>query len=216
MSKKGQVSYYTGSEATEEIFKNEAPKSRIVHVATHGFFYPDPKEIDAGLESENESGPLIFRGGKAGFGVRNFVHNKNPLMRSGIVLAGANDVWFRTQTTNENSLYKEDGVLTAQEVATIDMRSTDLVVLSACETGLGDIKGSEGVYGLLRSFKMAGVKTLIISLWQVPDKETAEFMTLFYKNLIKSNDIELSFYKAQEAMRKKYDPYYWAAFVLIF
>ena len=216
MSKKRQVSYYTGSEATEEIFKKEAPKSRIVHVATHGFFYPDPNEIEADLESENESGELTFRGGKTGFGVRNFVHNKNPLMRSGIVLAGANDVWCRTQTANENSLYKEDGVLTAQEVATIDMRNTGLVVLSACETGLGDIKGSEGVYGLLRSFKMAGVQTLIISLWQVPDKETAEFMTLFYKNLIKSNDIELSFYKTQQAMRKKYDPYYWAAFVLIF
>jgi len=131
-------------------------------------------------------------------------------MRSGIVLANANDVWHRDPLAEG-----EDGILTAAEVALLDLRNTKLVVLSACETGLGDIKGSEGVYGLQRAFKMAGVKHIIMSLWKVPDKETAEFMTLFYKNLIKLKDIPVAFQNTQKVMRVKYDPYYWGAFVLI-
>jgi len=87
--------------------------------------------------------------------------------------------------------------------------------MSACETGLGDIKGIEGVYGLQRAFKMAGVDYLIMSLWQVPDKETEEFMTTFYKKLIKQKDIKKAFAETQKEMREKYDPYFWAAFVLI-
>src|SRR5690606_29954594 len=92
--------------------------------------------------------------------------------------------------------------------------NTKLTVMSACETGLGDIQGSEGVYGLQRAFKIAGVEYLIMSLWQVPDKETAEFMKLFYSNLILEHNIQTAFNKAQSTMRKKYAPYYWAAFVL--
>ena len=106
-------------------------------------------------------------------------------------------------------------MLTAQEVTQIDMRKNDLVVMSACETGLGEIKGSEGVYGLQRAFKMAGVKYIIMSLWQVPDKETVEFMEIFYTKLLEQNDIKLAFSETQKTMRAKYDPYYWAAFVLI-
>jgi CHAT domain-containing protein len=127
------------------------------------------------------------------------------------VFAGANDVWSK-QAKNDSI---DDGVLTAQEVSTIDMRKTDLVVMSACETGLGDIKGSEGVYGLQRAFKMAGVDFMIMSLWQVPDQETEEFMTTFYKKLIKQKDIKQAFAETQKEMRAKYDPYFWAAFVLI-
>ena len=106
-------------------------------------------------------------------------------------------------------------MLTAQEVTQIDMRKNDLVVLSACETGLGDIKGSEGVYGLQRALKMAGVKYIIMSLWQIPDKETVEFMSAFYNNLLKDKEIKKAFYDAQKAMRAKYDPYFWGAFVLM-
>ena len=106
-------------------------------------------------------------------------------------------------------------MLTAAEVSNLDLRNTKLVVLSACETGLGDIRGSEGVFGLQRAFKMAGSKFIIMSLWQVPDNETAEFMTLFYNRLVKLKDIRLAFKQTQAAMRKKYDPYYWAAFVLV-
>ena len=157
-----------------------------------------------------DTSEIIFRGGTRGFGVNSFVNNNNPLMRSGLVFAGANDVWNKQ---NEGNV--DDGVLTAQEVAHIDMRKTDLVVMSACETGLGDIIGSEGVYGLQRAFKMAGVNYMIMSLWQVPDKETEEFMTTFYKKLIKQKDIIEAFYETKKEMRTKYDPYFWAAFVLI-
>jgi len=131
-------------------------------------------------------------------------------MRSGIVLAGANDVWSRDPFAEG-----EDGVLTALEVSNLDLRKTKLVVLSACETALGDIKTSEGVFGLQRAFKMAGAQFLLMSLWQVPDKETAEFMSEFYTQLIRSNDIRKAFDVTQKKMRLKYDPYYWSAFVLL-
>ena len=187
-----------------------ASNSNILHIATHGFFYPDPKEVQQ-QEEKVETSEITFRGGSRGFGVNSFVENDNPLMRSGLVFAGANDVW--SQQAKNDSI--DDGVLTAQEVSNIDMRKTELVVMSACETGLGDIKGSEGVYGLQRAFKMAGVNYMIMSLWQVPDKETEEFMTSFYKKLIKQKDIKQAFAETQKEMRTKYDPYFWAAFVLI-
>jgi len=205
------VVYFSNTTATEEEFKLMASNSNILHIATHGFFYPDPKEIQEETEKNVEVGEITFRGGSRGFGVNSFVENTNPLMRSGLVFAGANDVWSK-QNKNDSI---DDGVLTAQEVSNIDMRKTDLVVMSACETGLGDIKGSEGVYGLQRAFKMAGVDFMIMSLWQVPDKETEEFMASFYKKLIKQKDIKKAFAETQKEMRIKYDPYFWAAFVLI-
>ena len=90
-------------------------------------------------------------------------------------------------------------------------------MLSACETALGDIKGSEGVYGLQRAFKMAGVENLVMSLWKVPDNETAEFMQLFYNKLFEGKAIDKSFYEAQAAMRNKYrrSPFKWAAWILV-
>jgi tetratricopeptide (TPR) repeat protein len=211
--KKGEikVNYFTNKSATEEEFKLMASNSNILHIATHGFFYPDPNKVAEDVDTLEVAEDIIFRGGSRGFGVNSFVESRNPLMRSGLVFAGANDVWSK-QTKNDSI---DDGVLTAQEVSSIDMRKTNLVVMSACETGLGDIKGSEGVYGLQRAFKMAGVDFMIMSLWQVPDKETEEFMTTFYKKLMKSKDIKISFAKTQKEMRKRYDPYFWAAFVLI-
>ena len=214
--KYNNVHFFSSDSATEGEFKKIASESRILHIATHGFFFVDPEEVvEKTVDEEESRQDLVFRGSISGFGNESFVRSKNPLMRSGLVFAGANDVWSRQKDTYDNSSYFEDGVLTAQEVATIDMRKTELVVLSACETGLGDIKGSEGVYGLQRSFKMAGVEYIIMSLWQVPDKETAEFMTTFYTNLAKTNDIRDSFNLTQHAMRKKYDPYYWGAFILV-
>ncbi|MBI4649345.1 MAG: CHAT domain-containing protein [Bacteroidia bacterium] len=239
-SGKVPVALYTGKNATEESFKqlfgsnqtlsvpNNSGADRslqpsILHIATHGFFYPDPqghlakgsaisKDVDSeysNLAGQSET-MLAFRGGTTGFGLWQFVKNKNPLMRSGLVMAGANNVW------NQRFVGQgEDGVLTAQEVTQLDMRKTQLVVMSACETGLGEIKGSEGVYGLQRAFKMAGVKYIIMSLWQVPDKETEEFMTMFYTKFLKQKDIRKAFSETQAEMRKKYDPYYWGAFVLI-
>jgi CHAT domain-containing protein/Tfp pilus assembly protein PilF len=204
------VNYFSNENASEENFKEVVSKSNFIHIATHGFFYPDPDLIQKEIYKEESNEDIDFRGGGASYGIWNFVNNKNPLMRSGLALAGSNDMWDR-------NIYEEgeDGVLTAQEVTTLNLRNTDLVVLSACETGLGDIRGNEGVYGLQRAFKMAGVHYLIMSLWQVPDEETAEFMIVFYTKLLIQKDIRQAFSDTQKEMRAKYDPYYWAAFVLI-
>ncbi|MBL7897744.1 MAG: CHAT domain-containing protein [Crocinitomicaceae bacterium] len=209
--KKYGVNYFNGTNATESIFKEKITSTSVVHIATHGFFFPDPEQVKEEMKTNSEQSEeeIKFRG-TTNYANWSFVNNKNPLMRSGIVLANANDVWSRDPLAEG-----EDGILTAQEVSNLDLRNTKLVVLSACETGLGDIKGSEGVFGLQRAFKMAGVKYLIMSLWQVPDKETSEFMILFYKNLIRLKDIPTAFQKTQKVMREKYDPYYWGAFILI-
>ncbi|MFO8068025.1 MAG: tetratricopeptide repeat protein [Bacteroidales bacterium] len=200
----------TGIKATEENFKELAVNSQILHIATHGFFFPDPATLQEIVTTEVKYEEVIFRAGSPGFGHRNFVSNSNPLMRSGLVFAGVNDYW-----SGKKEIKDDDGVLTALEVINIDMRRNQLVVMSACETGLGDIKGSEGVYGLQRAFKMAGTKHMIMSLWKVPDKETAEFMETFYKLLLEENDLYHAFLETQRKMRALYDPFYWAAFVLI-
>ena len=206
-----EVEYLSGINATETFFKQNAGKNNILHLATHGFFFDDPNKVRLEEKKEViEFGAITFRGASRAYGVTSFVNNENPLMRSGLVLAGANDVWVSTE--KEES---DDGVLTAQEVTQIDMRKNDLVVLSACETGLGDIKGSEGVYGLQRALKMAGVKNIIMSLWEIPDRETVEFMDLFYNKLLGTRDIGEAFYASQKEMRSKYDPYFWGAMVLM-
>jgi CHAT domain-containing protein len=141
-----------------------------------------------------------------------FRQSDNPLFRSGLALAGANYAWLGKPIAGI-----EDGILTAYEVSNMYLSNTKLVVLSACETALGDIKGSEGVYGLQRAFKIAGVQNLVMSLWKVPDAETAEFMQLFYKNLFAKQTISQAFYNTQLVMKNKYrdDPYKWAAWVLV-
>ena len=217
--KKVVVTGFAGKEATEPAFKSmyadKGASPDILHISTHGFFYPDPEQVkkektDA-IERGGtaETGDVAFRGA-TGCATWQFVNNKNPMMRSGIALAGANRVW-----TQEWGRTDDEGVLTALEVSHLNMKNTDLVVLSACETGLGDIKGSEGVYGLQRAFKMAGVKYIIMSLWQVPDKETQEFMTAFYSKLLKIKNVRTAFVETQKEMRGKYDPYFWGAFVLV-
>lgn len=205
-----KVKYYEGLQASEDHFKEIANQSTILHIASHGFFYPDPELVRQETQIEVEQEEIAFRGGASNYGIWNFVNNENPLMRSGIALAAANDAWQRSAFT-----LGEDGILSAQEVSNLNLSNTELVVLSACETGLGDIRGIEGVYGLQRAFKMAGVRYLIMSLWQVPDKETAEFMTLFYRNLLETKDVRAAFTTTQSFLRQQYDPYYWAAFVLI-
>jgi CHAT domain-containing protein len=132
-------------------------------------------------------------------------------LRSGIILANANKFWRGDQQVKNG----EDGILTAYELAQLDWQQTSLVVLSACETGLGDVKDSEGVFGLQRALKLAGVQNTILSLWQVPDAETAELMTLFYASVLAGKSIRESFFQAQKAMRAKYKPFAWAAFVLV-
>ena len=108
--------------------------------------------------------------------------NEDPLFRSGLILSGANKAWSGISPEKG----QEDGILTAYEIAHLDLTETELVVLSACKTGVGEIDdGTEGVYGLQRGFKLAGVKYIIMSLWDVPDKETQEMMVLFYEKWLK-------------------------------
>ncbi|MBK7344852.1 MAG: CHAT domain-containing protein [Saprospiraceae bacterium] len=157
----------TGSEAAEEAIKaigRDATSPRILHIATHGFFFTDP-EVKMGKQGLGETEPV-------------FKNSDNPMIRSGLILAGGNYTWQYGHAFNPE---KEDGILTAYEISQMNLSNTELVVLSACETGLGDIQGNEGVYGLQRAFKIAGAKYLIMSLWQVPDRETMEFMTAFIK-----------------------------------
>lgn len=193
-----------GYDATEESFKllGQKEKSpRIIHIATHGYFFPDPKSIT------NNNSEL-----------KNNLHNikisENPMIRSGLILAGANYAWVNNKPV-ANGL--EDGILTASEISLMNLNNTELVVLSACETGLGDIQGNEGVYGLQRAFKIAGVKYLIMSLWQVPDFQTQELMATFYKKWLQEKmSIPEAFRATQKDMREKYQsPWFWAGFVLV-
>ncbi len=217
-SKKHPVKMLLGKEASEASFKQEAPKAEVLHIATHGYFFPDlEQEKEVLKKSAKAKGEVLaFRGDTEGwignslYANWNFVQNSNPMRRSGLALSYANDVWTRGL-----GLESEDGVLTAQELSNVDLRKAKLVVLSACETGLGDIKGSEGVFGLQRGLKQAGAGSIIMSLWRVPDKETSEFMQVFYSNLLSMKEIRQAFVSTQKTMQKKYDPYYWAAFVLV-
>ena len=172
-----------------------ATSPRILHFATHGFFYH--RKAEAGSKEE----PV-------------FKISDNPMMRSGLVLAGGNYAWAAGKPYRPDM---EDGILTAYEIAQMDLSHTELVVLSACETGLGDIQGDEGVYGLQRAFKIAGAKYLVMSLWRVPDAATQELMTAFYQKwLIQQNPIPDAFRAAQKEMQEKYQhPFFWAGFVLV-
>jgi CHAT domain-containing protein len=191
-----QPSTYKEQNATETSFVKEVNGKGIgiIHISTHGIYFRDLKVHGANLIY----GEQVLR------------HADNPLLRSGLLMAGVNDKWNGKPPIEET----EDGVLTAYEVANTDLSETKLAVLSACETGLGDIKGTEGVYGLQRAFKIAGVPYVIMSLWKVPDKQTTELMKTFYENWSAGLGIREAFREAQSLMSKKYNPYYWAAFVL--
>ncbi len=133
------------------------------------------------------------------------------MFRSGLVLAGGNLTW----RGEEPAAGREDGILTAYEIAQLDLSSTEIVVLSACETGLGDVEGSEGVIGLQRAFRLAGVKQMVMSLWRVPDEATTKLMTLFYNNWLSGQSPHEALRKAQLKMKQEYSPFYWAAFVVV-
>jgi tetratricopeptide (TPR) repeat protein len=174
----------------------------VLHIATHGFAFPDELKKETNLVDMNQTSTYKV--------------SEDPMVRCGLLLSGANISW----TGNPQKMIEQtgdDGILTAAEVANLDLSNTKLVVLSACETGLGKIEGSEGTFGLKRGFKLAGVEQIIVSLWSVPDKETMELMTLFYSDLTKTLNPVISFEKAQKEMRNKYptDPEKWAGFVLV-
>ena len=198
-----KVSILSGIRATEESFNalNGPASPSILHVATHGFFFPDPA-----YDSRDSIQKKFGLSGKV------FRQSANPLLRAGILFAGANNTWKGQYIDG-----MEDGIVTAYETSNKYLPNTKLVVLSACETALGDIQGSEGVYGLQRAFMIAGAKNLVMSLWKVPDDETSAFMQAFYDKMFKKQSVSDAFYGAQKLMKAKYrnEPFKWAAWVLI-
>ncbi len=193
---KRKVVKWQGMEASEVQIKNlQGPSPDIIHIATHGFFLPD---IQSGSAFTETNASFLSA-------------QQDPLLRSGIILANANKYWQGNQQVKD----AEDGILTAYELAQLDWQNTKLVVLSACETGLGELQDGEGVFGLQRALKQSGVQNMILSLWQVPDAETAELMTLFYNGLLEGKSFRMAFHEARRNMRARYKPFEWAAFVLI-
>jgi CHAT domain-containing protein len=133
-------------------------------------------------------------------------------LRSGLALAGAN-TWLQNRPLPDEA---EDGLLTAEDVSGLDLLDTELAVLSACETGLGEVRTGEGVFGLQRAFILAGAKTLVMSLWSVPDDATRELMVNFYQRILKGEPRADALHAAQNDLRQKYpEPYFWGAFVCL-
>ena len=193
-----------GTDATEAAFRQLAPDHQWLHVVTHGYFVPDI--VDAPVTNKETSSKAV-----------------HPGLLSGLAFAGAN-------TPPEEG--KDDGILTALEVSALDLSQVNTVVLSACETGLGQVAGGEGLLGLQRAFQVAGAKTTVASLWKVPDRATATLMQRFYENLwdkkmgklealrlaqiwmLRDNDNRGLAIADQPTDKDALPPYYWAAFVL--
>jgi CHAT domain-containing protein len=193
---------FTQKEATEESFifyTHQTRSPALIHIASHGFFYPDEQRRK--LKEEGKDAPY-------------FMSSANVFQRSGIVFAGANQV-----TSGKDPIQGiEDGIVTAYDISNANLQNTKLMVLSACETGLGKIENTEGVFGLQRAIRMAGCKNLLMSLWKVPDEQTSRFMGYFYTQLLQEKKtIYDSFQFAQKQMRELYSgqPYNWAGFVLM-
>jgi len=183
------VDLFVGSQAIEDQLKHSL-KPRILHIATHGYFQQD-------VDYEDNQ--------------RSF---QNSLLRSGLLLAGSGKTLFVPYDETESRM--EDGVLTAYEAMGLNLENTELVILSACDTGLGEIQNGEGVYGLQRAFWVAGAQTLIMSLWKVDDEVTRMLMEEFYHNWLKTGSKSEAFKSAQLKIMEQYpQPYYWGSFVLV-
>ncbi len=189
----------TGSEATVKRLRGTV-SPRVLHIATHGFFAPgQASKLDERLGGLVESSPML-----AGF------KGEDPMLRSGLVLAGAN------QPTADPS---DDGLLTASEATGLQLEGTELVVLSACSTGVGDIRTGEGVYGLQRALTVAGARSTLLSLWKVDDAATAAFMEAYYKRLKAGEGRAAALAATQADFRQHANitwrhPYVWAAWQL--
>jgi CHAT domain-containing protein/tetratricopeptide (TPR) repeat protein len=206
VAKQLKVKPLMGEEVMEGVLKSHSSPN-ILHIATHGFFLPNPERDpnrDFLASSTGREQAVGMLGRIAGV--------ESPLLRSGLALAGAN-VWLQAKEDDLPEM-AEDGILTAEDVSTLDLFDTEMVVLSACDTGLGDVLVGEGVFGLQRSFVLAGVKTLVMSLWKVPDAQTQELMEDFYQRLLKGQSRAEALRQAQLALKKRYpDPFYWGAFI---
>lgn len=200
---KNQPRLITDITGTEESFKSLAGSPiDIIHLATHGFFWSE--------EDANRRSYVTFlnpnnRGQQS--------EEDNALTRSGLFFSGAN-IGLQGENLPDDV---EDGVLTALELSNMNLGHVDMVVMSACESGLGETSG-EGVFGLQRGFKLAGANTLLMSLWKVDDTATQKLMTEFYKHYLSGKSKQVSLHLAQESLRKSSeysDPQYWAAFILL-
>ena len=173
-------------------------QQKIVHISTHGYFLEKEKKEPQTMGIDNEWLNQKDRIKPAKI--------ENPMLRSGLVFAGVN------ASLKEK---REEGILTAEKVLGLDFKGTELVVLSACETGVGDINNGEGVFGLKRAFILSGAKSLVMSLWKVEAKATRDFMIDFYKLLQQGKAKAEALKQAKSNMKAKKDnPYYWAAFVM--
>ncbi|MDH5474207.1 MAG: CHAT domain-containing protein [Cyclobacteriaceae bacterium] len=186
--------YMDVSAREEQLKLIDSPK--VFHIATHGFF----RGSDDMLAQKNSL---------------NVNRNKtfdNPLLRTGLLLTGAGDILDKTKLNyNTNS-----GILTAYEAMNLNLDRTELVVLSACETGLGDLQVGEGVYGLQRAFLVAGAKSLIMSMFKVDDAATQKLMVSFYQKWLETGQMRQSFINAKKEVRNEYhEPIYWGSFIMI-
>jgi tetratricopeptide (TPR) repeat protein/CHAT domain-containing protein len=178
---------------------------RILHLATHGFFLAD--QTGDPKKDQHEPQPA---GWETVTAVSRLSRIENPLLRSGLALAGAN-TWLNHGPLPPEA---EDGILTAEDVSGLDLLATELAVLSACETGLGEVRTGEGVFGLRRAFMLAGAKTLVLSLWKVPDKQTQELMVDFYQQILSGAARGDALREAQLRLKEKHpEPLYWGAFI---
>lgn len=190
------VATYTGPRATEVAFKQlDGTQADIIHIATHGFYIP---------QAQRNAIPYFANSA-------NTVSVQDELFYSGLILSGGQIAWADSTFKPDNN----DGILTAYEISKLDLHNVDLVVLSACETGLGDDL-FDGIFGLQRAFKKAGVSSILMSLWQIDDKITAEYMGLFYEKLSNGFSIHDAYIITVLNMKKNYpDANYWASFVLL-
>jgi CHAT domain-containing protein len=186
---------FTGAAANEE-HVNNLYNPEVIHFATHGFFL---KDIPKGSQQQSIMG----------FDTKMLA--ENPMFRSGLLLAGCRDLM-----SGSNKQVRSDGILNAYEVSNLQLLKTKLVVMSACETGLGTILNGEGVIGLPRAFLASGVHEVLMSLWKVDDEATQLLMRTFYQQWITTGDQGKAWRNAQQSLRKEYpSPYYWGAFVSI-
>jgi CHAT domain-containing protein len=187
---------YIGKTAEEKAIK-ELDNPGVLHIATHGYF----------LEDADQNPDLLF-------GISPEKATDNPMLRAGLLFSNIGG----TAENNQQVGYsiENNGVLTAWEAVNIPLQDTRLVVLSACETGKGEIRAGEGIYGLQKAFFSAGAKNLLMSLWKVDDEATQQFMVSFYTDFVKNQDAHKAIQFARAATRKAYPaPYYWAAFILV-
>ena len=198
-----QVQVYSAKNANEESFKVlSGTHQNILHIATHGFFWSDST-----AQKQHYFSSRLTMGGE-----QNAAYI-DPLDRCGLLFAGANTALAGHSQRLKKGV--QDGILTAKEISTMDLRDADIVVLSACETAIGDISG-EGVFGLQRAFKMAGARTIVMALWKVDDDATRMLMTAFYRYYSEGQSKREAFRHAQQEVRKiKAEPYYWAGFIVL-